>query len=59
MPVLENQTTALVSPEAISRAARTAVAGALEGDFSVDPIVGRRCRIPSASWRRSSSATAS
>src|ERR1700722_4416794 len=40
MSALDNQTAALVSPEAISRAARLAVAGALDGDFSVDPIVG-------------------
>jgi hypothetical protein len=36
----DNDATGLVSPETISRAARAAVAGALEGDFSVDPIVG-------------------
>lgn len=40
MSALDNQTAALVNPEAISRAARMAVAGALDGDFSVDPIVG-------------------
>jgi hypothetical protein len=40
MSALDNQTTALVSPEAISRATRMAVAGALDGDFSIDPIVG-------------------
>lgn len=40
MSARDNQTAALVNPEAISRAARTAVAGALDGDFSIDPIVG-------------------
>src|ERR1700688_896504 len=40
MSALDNQTAALVSPEAIFRAARMAVAGALDGDLSVDPIVG-------------------
>jgi hypothetical protein len=40
MSAHDNQTAALVSLETISRAARMAVAGALDGDFSVDPIVG-------------------
>src|ERR1700692_1489208 len=40
MSMHNSHTSALVSPETISRAARTAVAGALDGDFSVDPIVG-------------------
>jgi hypothetical protein len=40
MTAHDNQAAALVSAEAISRAARMAVVGALDGDFSVDPIVG-------------------